>query len=142
MRDQIPIVALSILDQTEDRPDEDERATAVESVKMFLPGVGADHAAAGGYPVHADVESNADNDEKAEEEDLNDETTDGDVFTVLECLECARSHDASSCRLQTETDNIANDEDLCEPSLGNDTVFFAIGEQDDASEFHVYACGE
>lgn len=142
MRDQVSIIALSILDQTEDRSDQDQRTAAVKSIKMFLPGVGSDHAAAGRYPVHANVEGDADDNEEAKEEDLNDETADGDVFAVLESLKCARCHDTATRCLQTETDDIANDEDLCEPFLRDDTVLFAVCEQNDASEFHVYACSE
>ena len=54
---------------------------------MLPPGVVADHAATGGYLVHAHVESDADDDEESEEQDLNDKTADGDVFTVFECFE-------------------------------------------------------
>lgn len=72
MRDEIAIIPLSILNQTEDRSDQDEGTAAVKSIKVFLPGVGVDHAAAGGHPCHANVEGDADNDEEAEEEDLND----------------------------------------------------------------------
>lgn len=142
MRDEIAVIALSVLDQSKDRSNQDECTATIEGVEMFLPGVGADHAAAGRYLVHAHVEGDADNDEKTEEEDLNHETTDGDVFAIFERLKCTRSHDASSCSLQTKTDDIANNEDLCEPSLGDDTVSFAVGEENDASEFHVYAGSE
>lgn len=142
MRDEVSVVALAVLDQAEDRSDQNERTAAVESVEMLLPGVVADHAAAGGYLVHAHVESDADDDEEAKEQNLDDKTADGDVFAVLECFDCTRRHDATASGLETERDDIANDEDLCEPFLRDDAVLFSIGEENDTSEFHVDACGE
>lgn len=87
VRDKVSIVALAVLDQAKDRSDQDERTAAVEGVEMFLPGVVADHAATGGYLVHAHVEGDADDDEESKEQDLNDKTADGDMFAVLECFE-------------------------------------------------------
>lgn len=99
MRDQVPVVALSVLDQTEDGPDQDEGTTTIKSIKMFLPRIVAAHAAAGRNAIHANVEGDADNDEKAKEEDLDDKTTDGYVFAGFERLKCARSHDTTTCCL-------------------------------------------
>jgi len=142
VRDEVSVVALAVLDQAEDRSDQNERTTAVESVEMFLPRVVADHAAAGGYLVHAHVESDADDDEEAKEQNLDDQTADGDVFAVLECFDCTRRHDATASGLETERDDIANDEDLCEPFLRDDAVLFSVGEENDTSKFHVDASGE
>ena len=100
---------------------------------MLLPGVVADHAATGGNLVHAHVESDADDDEEAKEQNLNDKTADSDVFSVLKCFNCARGHDATTSGLQTERDDIANDEDFREPLLRDDTVLFAVGQEDNAS---------
>lgn len=70
VRDQISVIPLSVLGQTEDRSDQNECAAAVQGVKMSSPRVLREHALAGGYPVHADVEGDADNNEEAEEQNL------------------------------------------------------------------------
>lgn len=63
---------------------------------MLLPGVLSYHATASRYSVHADVEGDADDDEEPEEDDLDNETTDCDVFAILQRRERTACHYATA----------------------------------------------
>jgi hypothetical protein len=43
--------------------------------------------------------------------------------------------------LHQERYDVSCHEQLCEPSLADNRMMFAIGNEDDPSQHHVYACG-
>jgi hypothetical protein len=163
MGDQVTIIALSILDQAEHGSHKDQDAGCVKSEELYLPGYRSRDDSIRRSLAHAIVPNKTRYDEAPEEKDLDYETADDNVFARMQCTDCAARHYATACQLlapfcftrialvkgrsrltgtlHQERNDIPRNKYLCEPSLANDRMMFAVCNEDDAAEHHVDACG-
>lgn len=77
--EDVAVVSLDVLDDTEDGSDHDEDGDGVEDVEEAGPGDLGGHGGGGRDGGDTVVEDGGDDDEEAEEEELDDETADDDV---------------------------------------------------------------
>lgn len=82
-RQQIPVLALEVLDHTENGSDQDEHAAAVQGEQVLAPGdvlgLGL-RCRASGDPA---LEDDGADEEESEEDDLHEETSDDDVVACI-----------------------------------------------------------
>lgn len=168
MTQDIAVITLDILDNSDDTSHQDQHAGEIEHFHVFLPW----HAELGGLVgwggMHAFVEEERDEDEDAEGDDLDKETDQdyvlgerrvgaisggehagsytGDVRR--QNFHLRGSHLGSDWRLEgvhasrqnQEGENIRRHENLRQPSLLDQAVLLPIDSDNDAPENHVNAC--
>lgn len=89
MSEEVSVIPLSKLNNSEDRPDKNQRARNVECVQMFLPRKLDVADSLGRVFVHTCVEFVGNDDEEAEDDDLDDKTGDNNVLACLHGAEGA-----------------------------------------------------
>jgi len=137
MRDDVASVALGIFGQTEDGSDQDEKTASIQGEEVTLPRyVFASDSASRGSP-QAEVEHASNDTEHAEKENLDDQTDNDDVLAQFVTAGAAAGLDTATSTLTDKGHDITNDKDLGQPLGSDERVLFAIGDEDDATEFHV-----
>lgn len=103
MTDKISRVALSVFDETENRPDENQDTSHVQNHHDRLPRRpfpvldGGHQRLPGGITMDTPVYDSGDDDEDTEKYELDTETTNGDVFARVHCADGAAGHDTTAC---------------------------------------------
>lgn len=89
------------------------------------------------------MEHGRNDDKEDENQDLKHQACQNNVLAQVHSGNRLRTrHYAAAGALDQKAEDVAADEDLCEPSGGDDTVFFTVDGVDDAAEVHVDGCGE
>ena len=91
---------------------------------------------------HADVEDRCRDDEQAEEHDLAEEPGDDDVFADFDRTRVLACQQSGAAPLRHEGQDVAGDEDSCQPGAADEEGLVAVDHEYDAAEFHVDRCGE
>lgn len=90
----------------------------------------------------AHMKQNACDDEEAEDDDLDKETGDNDLFAEVVEFQSASRLNASSACLESEGENIAGDEDFCDPFDRDERKMFSVDGANEACEDHVDGCSK
>jgi len=111
--------------------------------------------AGGRASAHFGMEVHVDYHEEAEEEQLDEQPSDGDVGAFVErgdvaagglntstCMlsvSCLGGHCATvlTCALHHKRQNVAANENLCQPFLADESVVFAINQSHETAQLHV-----
>lgn len=142
-RQKIPAISLAIFNDTEDGSDHDQGAGNVEDHQVLLPWYGNGRVSATVGSGDAVVEDGGGENEEAEEDNLDCETTCDDVvagFRTSLCLCCSKH--STTRRLHKERKHIASYEDLGEPFSTNRRVLFSVRQEDDSAQDHVNRSSE
>ena len=115
VRYQIAIVTLEILHDSEDGPDQDQRARYVEDVEMSLPGDGSLSLTGMRSLDHPGVEQECCDHEEAKNCNLDEETGDDDLLSHVVHFESSCRLNTTTTCLESESDHVACDKDLCNP---------------------------
>lgn len=137
MRNQVTVISLGVLGKTEDGSDEDEQAACVQSVKIALPSQVSLDDSRCRVSHHAGMKYDGNDQEEREEEDLDHEAADDDVFARGVRRETATRLNASAGALKQKRDHVAGHEEFCQPAAFDDCMALAFGEEDDSAKFHV-----
>jgi len=151
VRDEVPAVALEVLDDAKDASDHDNDADGVEDRQVALPGEGGllDRAlvsrgrhlartavVAAGLAL-ADVEDDGGDDEEAKDGKLDEQTDDDDLLTKFVEFQSARGLDTTTASLEEEGNDIASNKDLGHPLQRDDGEALRVDRGDEPTENHV-----
>ena len=162
MTDDVTVVSLRVLDQAKHASHEDEGASPVQRIEMFLPDIQVLLNSRSGVPYRASVESDRGHKEDRKEQDLYDETSDDDLLSGMQAFDISTCHDTATFgtsgisdrtsganpvsfmfrptrTLHDERYDIATYKYLCEPSSRNEGKCFAISYGDNPTENHINA---
>ena len=141
---QVSCVTHDVLDNTEDASHEDESAGHVEHHQVFLPGqrVEVHSPGCGTVTLQALVKQPCHHDEEAEKSKLEEETDHNKFLARLHGAFTFGCLDPSATALNKERDDVARNENFCEPLLPDERMLFAVGQQDDTAQNDVDGGGE
>lgn len=136
MPEKIPIVAHSILNNTEARSDHDESANNEEHVHALLPGNRQIIGLVRRVPLDTPLEDNCRDGEKAKYDNLDHQAGNDDTLAELRSL--ASDHQASRAALHHEGEDVSSDKGPGQVSWFNKRVVVGADAADDAAQTHVY----
>lgn len=141
MRDEVSFPSKRVLDDTADVPGSNHGARGVQQPDVSHPRQLC--APRRRLRVQPAVPCRRNPNEEPEDEDLQHETAEDDVLTALHAVRVGGFDEhGGAAGLDEEAEDVAADEDLCEPGGADDGVGGGVGALDEAAEDHVDGGGE
>lgn len=139
---QVAGVALQVLDDAEDGPDQDQRRAREHHPHVALPGDVDGLRGRRRVPEHAAVEDPRHHDEDAERHQLHEQPADDDVLARLELVRrVGDGEHRAARRLHDDGDDVRRDEDLGRPLHRDDGVVVGLEQPRQPAEDHVDGSG-